>query len=123
MTNLKQQALFLIWLKRRYYLILHNLSFLAFLGLPLQGSEGNTDSNILKLLHLQQVDFLEILPWLSRKTNRYTSHDIQNERLQLMALHILRQVSISIHASQYYSIMADKCANIGNKDQLTICLW
>ena len=108
--------------RRMFLRILHNLRFLARQGLPLRGCEGDTDSNFLQLLCLQQVDFPEIMPWLSRKTNKYTSHDIQNECLQLMALHILRHVSASIRASQYYSIMADECTDIANKEQFTICL-
>lgn len=67
--------------RRMFLRILHNLRFLARQGLPLRGCEGDTDSNFLQLLCLQQVDFPEIMPWLSRKTNKYTSHDIQNECL------------------------------------------
>ena len=39
-----------------------------------------------------------------------------------MPLHILRHASASIRASQYYSIMADECTDIANKEQFTICL-
>lgn len=39
-----------------------------------------------------------------------------------MALYLLRQVSASIHCPQCYSITADKCTDIANKEQLTICL-
>ena len=39
-----------------------------------------------------------------------------------MALHILRQVSTNIRGSQCYSIMADKCTDIANKEQFIICL-
>ena len=43
-----------------------------------------------------------------------------SECLRLMALHILRQVSAGVQANQYYSIMADECTNIANKEQFTI---
>ena len=82
--------------RRMFLRILHNLRFLARQGLPLRGCEGDTDSNFLQLLCLQHVDFPEIMPWLSRKTNKYTSHDIQNECLQFMALHILCHVNASV---------------------------
>lgn len=74
--------------------ILHSLRFLTRQGLPLRGSEGDADSNFYQLLRLQQADFPEVVSWLSRKTNKYTSHDVQNECLQLMALLILWQTNV-----------------------------
>lgn len=38
-----------------------------------------------------------------------------------MPLHIVRQVSAGIHASKYYSKMADECTDIANKEQFTTC--
>ena len=40
--------------------------------------------------------------------------------LQLMALHILRDVSSKIATSSYYSILADECTDCSNKDQFTV---
>ena len=39
-----------------------------------------------------------------------------------MALHILRQVSKDIRDSSCYTIMADKCTDVVNKEQFTICI-
>ena len=73
--------------------IFENIRFLARQGLPLRGNDRDVDSNFIQLLHLHGVDCPEVKPWMKKKTNKYTSHDIQNECLQVMALQILREVS------------------------------
>ena len=68
--------------------------------------------------------------WLSwgdnldgQKTNKYISADIQNERLQVMAMHILRQVGSSIRKKGTYTVPADKCTDVSNKEQyFTACI-
>lgn len=58
-----------------------------------------------------------------KNTDKYTTHDIQNECLQIMALKILREVSHSVrHHLPFFSIMADECTHIGNTEQFTIVL-
>ena len=52
--------------------------------------------------------------------NTYCSPEIQNECLQLMALHILRNISFSISASGFYTTLADECTDVANKVQLCI---
>ena len=101
-------------------LILQNIRFLARQGLPLRGENDECDSNFIQLLHLRGDDHEGIDAWLSKKTNKYTSPDIQNECLQLMALHILREVSHNIASSHCFSIMADECTDCSNKEQFTI---
>ncbi len=59
---------------------------------------------------------------MDKKTNKYTSGDIQNECLQVMALHILRQVGSSIRNNGVYTIMADECTDVANKEQFAICI-
>ncbi len=59
---------------------------------------------------------------MKKKTDKYTSHDIQNECLQIMALTIVRQLSQDIRSSQCYTIMADECTDISNQEQFTICV-
>ena len=39
-----------------------------------------------------------------------------------MALHIIRGVSKNVCQSRCYTIMADKCTDISNKEQFTICI-
>ena len=76
----------------------------------------------MQLFYLYGEDCPLIESWLSKKTNNYLSHQIQNECLQIMALQILRQVSKNISDSACYTIMADECPDIANKEQFTICI-
>ena len=101
-------------------LILQNIRFLARQGLPLRGDYNESDSNFTQLLRLRGADHQGIDSWLNKKTNKYTSPDIQNECLQLMAIHILREVSHNIADSHCFSIMADECTDCSNKEQFTI---
>ena len=58
---------------------------------------------------------------LEKKTDKYTSHDIQNELLMLMANQILNGMADQIRGS-YFSIICDEYTDISNKEQLTFCL-
>ena len=79
--------------RKMFLKILENIRFLSRQGLPLRGGNGDADSNFIQLLRLRGIDCPEIEAWMKKKTNKYTSHDIQNECLQIMALQILREVS------------------------------
>ena len=59
---------------------------------------------------------------MDKKTNKYTSVDIQNECLQVMALHNLQQVGSSICKNGVYTVMADECKVVLNKEQFTVCI-
>ena len=41
--------------------------------------------------------------------------------MQIMALHIVRHIADKICKSLCFSIMADECTDIANKEQFTIC--
>ena len=55
--------------------------------------------------------------WLKRQT----SLDIQNEIVQIMALHISHEIASEIHKVPFYSIMVDKCTDASNKEQRVLC--
>ena len=107
---------------RRIFLrILQNLSFLARQGMPLRHRD-DMESNFHELLLLHCYDCSEVKECMKRKTNKYISHDIQTECLQIMALQVLRRVSQDIRQSTCYSIMADECTDVANTEQFTICI-
>lgn len=108
------------WNRSMLLLVLQNILFLARQSLPLRGDGDQSSSNFTQLLHSRAVDHEGIDSWLSKKINKYTSPDIQNECLQLMALHILREVSRNIAGSHCFSIMADECTDCSNKEEFTI---
>ena len=65
-----------------FILILQNLRFLACQVLPLRGSKNDVEGNFIQLLHLQDST---VDAWLQKKSNKYISHDIQDEVLCEMA--------------------------------------
>ena len=103
--------------------ILQNLRYLSRQGLALRGSHGiEADSNFYQLFCLQIEDKQLLKEWMGKKTDNYLSPVIQNECLKLMALNILRTVGKNIRESACYSIMADECTDVANKEQFTICV-
>ena len=100
--------------------VIECLQYLARQG---QAMQGNTDdeSNFIQLLKLRGKDQPLLLKWLERKEDRYTSHDIQNEVIAIMANHVIRDLVSEIRGG-FFSIICDKYTDISNKEQLTICI-
>ncbi|XP_065191926.1 zinc finger MYM-type protein 1-like [Sycon ciliatum] len=110
--------------RKMFMLMLSNVRFLARQGLALRGDGDETNSNFIQLIHLRtnECTVVDVSAWLERRAYKYTSPEVQDECLQLMALSILRQLSKSIADCPCYSIMADECTDLSNKEQFTICL-
>ena len=73
-------------------------------------------------MKLRGEDDSRIAGWLEKKTDKYTSPDIQNEILKTMALQVLRQVIKSMSSSPFLSLMVDETTDISNKEQLVVCI-
>ena len=107
--------------------ILSNIQFLARQGLPLRGHGSEIDSNFIQLLKLRAQDDPRIDRWLVKRTDKYTSADIQNEilkvmSLKVMSLNVLRTVVSALHSAQFVSIMVDETTDASNTEQVVICL-
>ena len=83
--------------------LLSNVRFLARQGLPLRGDGNECDSNYLQLLNDSRV-----FDWLKQKTDKYTSPEMQNEMIRVMALQVLRVIASSLHSIAFYTVMADE---------------
>ncbi|XP_053398113.1 zinc finger MYM-type protein 1-like [Mercenaria mercenaria] len=101
--------------------ILRSIRFLARQGLALRGHDDN-NSNFIQLLKLHGQADDSILTWLEKKTDKFTSGDIQNEILQIMALGILRRVAANIGTNRFYSIMVDEATDQSNREQVVLVL-
>ena len=102
--------------------LLQNTQFLARQGLWLTlQSNDNKESNFLQLMKLRGKDGSNIELWIQKKTDKYTSHDIHNEILDLTAKSVLREILDQIKQAGFYSLLADECTGSANKEQLTIC--
>ena len=107
--------------------IIGNVRFLARQGIPLRGNwkedkKCEEDSNFYQLFKLRIEDDHQIAEWLQRKGEKYTSPQIQNEILNIMALKILRAINRDIKAAGIYAILADETADVSNKEQLVFCI-
>ena len=102
--------------------VLSNIRFLAHQGLPFRGDGGEVDSNFIQLFHLRGEDNPMVLEWLKKKTCKYTSAEIQNEILKIMALEVLRQVAVNLQGASFYTIMVDETTDISNDEQVVLCL-
>ena len=96
------------------------VKFLARQGLPLRGDGDEKDGNFLQLLKFQGEQDDVIHSWLQKKTNKYTSHEIQNEILKIMAISVLRNISNVLQRSPFLTIMIDETTDISNKEQVVV---
>ena len=101
--------------------VLSNARFLARQGLPFRGHGDESDSNFLQLLKLRGVDDPRIGHWLKKKTDKYTSADVQNEILKTMAFHVLSDVADKIRLAPFFSVMVDETTDVSNKEQVVLC--
>ena len=49
------------------------------------GNQNDVESNFLQLFKLRAEDHPSLTKWMERQTNRYTSHEIQDEILKIMS--------------------------------------
>jgi len=106
-----------------FILVLRSTRFLACQGLPLRGDGlEELSSNFVQLLRLQSQECKDndVNAWLEKRTNKYTSSEVQNECLQIMAQHILCVISKDTGGSSCFSIMADECTDCSNKEQFMV---
>ena len=101
--------------------ILQNVMFLARQNIALRGDKDESDSNFNQLLHLRACDDSDIKDWLKKKTDKYTSAEIQNEMLEVMALQVLRKLTSSLQESEFFTIMVDECTDSADHEQLAVC--
>ena len=101
--------------------IMSCIQYLSRQGLPLRGDKTEADANFMQLLQLHSTDNPNIVNWLQRKTNKYTSPEVQNEIIKVMALQVLRKIA-DLQNSPFYTLMVDETTDVSNKEQVVLCL-
>ena len=88
-------------LERRKCLLnlLSNARFLSRQGLAFRVDIEESDSNFMRLIHLRSEDNPKLVEWIHQKTDKYTSHDMQNETVKVIALPILREIAANLQSS------------------------
>ena len=69
---------------------------------------------------LQGEQCPEILSFLEKKQLKYTSHEIQNGILSIMAQAILRRLVRRIQSSVFFTLMVDETTDISNREQVVL---
>ena len=75
---------------------------------------GEINSNFDQLYYLQAEDNPFLFDWVKRKGGKYTSEDIQNEMMRVMALQVLREIAAKIRSADFFNIMVDETTNVTN---------
>ena len=108
--------------RRMLLKILSSIRFLARQALPLRGHYDDSDGNLYQLLRLQGGEDAELIEWLQRRVNKYTSPEIQNDLIKVMAMQVMRKISEKLHKSPFITIMVDETTDITNKEQVTVVM-
>ena len=106
--------------RRMLHVIVRSIKYLARQGLALRGHSSD-EGNFIQLLKLQSETDPALQTWLAKEREKYTSGEIQNEILQIMANTILRKISKCVHDNAYYALMADEVTDSSNREQFVIC--
>ena len=102
--------------------LLSNIRFMARQGIPLRGDGEEDDSNYTQLLRLRGLDDIRVLDWVKRKSDKYTSPDVQNEMLEIMSKMVLRKIITNIQNALFYAIMVDETTDCSNQEQVVLVL-
>ena len=81
---------------------------------------SNENSHICQFLFKQELVNLCLLTQL--KTDKYTSHDMQNEMVKVMALRVLRKIAGSLQSASFFTVMVDETTDVSNVEQVVVCL-
>uniref|UniRef100_H3AM22 DUF4371 domain-containing protein n=1 Tax=Latimeria chalumnae TaxID=7897 RepID=H3AM22_LATCH len=103
--------------------ILTSMQFLSRQGLSLRGvyinNEENAESG--ELLRLRASDIPMLTTWLKKSQDKFTSTQIQNEVMEIMAHEILRKIA-SRFSGRKFSVMVHESTDISNTEQLVFCV-
>ena len=87
-----------------------------------RNGKEESESNFHQYLKNQARHVPKLTEWILKKTKKYTSSDIQNEMIEIMAFSILRKVCQSIRSADFYCIMADETSDISRKEQMVFVI-
>ena len=100
--------------------IMSSIRFLARQGMALRGDSSEEDGNFFQMLRLKAEEDPRMHEWLRKKTNKYTSHEIQNGILKVMAMQVIRKVASCLQSSPFITIMMDETTDVSNREQSTL---
>ena len=102
--------------------VVSSMRFFPRQALGIRGHDDESNSKFCQLLKPRGEDDSRIIAWMGKKSNKYTSAEIQNEILKTMSHIILRKLVDCLHLVPFYSLMVDETTNSSNKEQAVICM-
>jgi len=76
----------------------------------------------MQLIHLHSEDHSGLADWIQQKTDKYTSGEMQNEMIKVMALRVLQDIAEQLQKSLFSTIIVDEMTDVSNVEQVVICL-
>ena len=100
--------------------IVTTLQFLARQGLSVRGSGSDENSNLLQALKMRSADLPELDKWMKGRF-KWTSPDIQNELIKLLAREVSLKIADSV-AGRPFAIICDGTTDVSGKEQESLCV-
>ena len=100
--------------------LLSNIRFLTRQGCAIRGDQNESDSNFMQLLKLREEDDPKLSQWVKRKSSKFTSAEMQNEMLEVMALKVLRDIALCLQNATFFTIMVDETVDSSNREQAVL---
>ena len=91
--------------------IAENLRFLSRQGVAIRGDGNESDSNFHQFLLILSADNPELAQRLDKKKDKYTSPEIQNEVLKVMAILLSRSIVETVRSCKLFVLIADEEAD------------
>ena len=107
--------------------IMRTICILGRQGLALRGKyksgeeRGELDSNFIQFLKDHAEEDPTLIKWMGKSQDKFTSPEIQNELLSIMALKIIRDIYQEI-SGKWYTIMVDETTDSADIEQMVFCL-
>ena len=101
--------------------LITSVRFLAERGLALRGSMEET-ANYNCLLKLRAEDDQLLEKWLVRSRLKYTSGEIQNEMIEIMAKAVRSRLIEDIRSNVYYGLIVDGTQDVQGLEQEAVCV-
>jgi len=76
----------------------------------------------MRLIHLRSEENTKLVDWIKQKVDKYTSGDMQNEMVKVMALRVLREIAGYLQSAPFFTVMVDETTDASNVEQVVVCL-
>lgn len=99
--------------------IISSLRYLCLSGNAIRGAD-NDGGNLIQLLKERVIDFPELKNWLAKRDS-YTSPQIQNELIEIMAHEVQKVLVQKVKSSPWYSVIVDGTTDVSSDEQISMC--